>query len=65
MNKLPFRAIKRLAETKTKCKISKLAVEALQVILDDEIYDITIKASRIVSNTSRKTLKASDIEIAI
>lgn len=64
MANLPILAIEKLAKEKGAERISEKAKEELQKILENYLYEISVKASKISKHSGRKTIKASDLLIA-
>lgn len=64
MKGLPLSALEILMKEKGAERVSEDAKIELKKILENYLYDLSIKASKIASHSGRKTINAGDILIA-
>lgn len=62
--KLPLLAIENLMKDKGAKRISEDAKEELRKILENYLYDLSLKASKISTHAGRKTINSGDLLIA-
>ena len=65
MKGLPLSALENLMKEKGAERVSEDAKNELKKILENYLYDLSIKASKIASHSGRKTINSGDILIAI
>ena len=63
-HKLPISAVENLMKEKGAERVSDDAREEMRKILEQYLYDLSIKASRIANHSGRKTINEGDILIA-
>lgn len=61
---LPILALEKLIKEKGAQRVSDSAKEELKKILEDYLYDLSIKASKIATHSGRKTINSGDLLIA-
>lgn len=61
---LPLLALERLMKAKGAERVSEDAKEELKKILEQYLYDLSQKASKIAVHAGRKTITAGDLLIA-
>ena len=61
---IPILALERLMKEKGAQRVSDDAKEELRKILENYLYDLSIKASKIASHSGRKTINSGDLLIA-
>lgn len=61
---LPLSALERLMKEKGATRVSEDAVEELRKILENYLYDLSVKASKISAHSGRKTITSADLLIA-
>ncbi|MFW6233702.1 MAG: histone [Nanoarchaeota archaeon] len=64
MNALTLLAIEKLMKEKGAQRVSESAKIELQKILENYLYELSIKASKIASHSKRKTINSGDLLIA-
>ena len=64
MTSLPILALEKLAKEKGAIRISEDGKKELQRILENYLYDLSIKASKIAQHSGRKTINSGDLLIA-
>lgn len=64
MSKLPILALEKLMKEKGALRVSDDAKEELRKILENYLYDLSLKASKIASHSKRKTINSGDLLIA-
>jgi len=63
MTKIPLLALERLMKEKGAERVSDGAKEELKKILENYLYDLSLKASKISTHSGRKTINAGDLLI--
>ena len=61
---LPLLAMEKLMKDKGASRVSEDAKEELKKILEQYLYDISLKASKISGHSGRKTINGGDLLIA-
>ncbi len=61
---LPLHALENLMKDKGAQRVSEDAKEELKKILEQYLYDLSVKASKIAGHSNRKTINAGDLLIA-
>lgn len=61
---LPVSAIENLMKEKGAIRVSEDAKKELKKILEDYLYDLSLKASKIAVHSKRKTINGGDLLIA-
>ena len=61
---IPISALEKLMKEKGAIRVSEDAVEELRKILENYLYDLSLKASKISTHSGRKTITAADLLIA-
>lgn len=64
MGKLPLSALEILMKQKGAERVSEGAKKELKKILEEYLYDISLKASKIAKHSGRKTINSGDLLIA-
>ena len=64
MSGLPLAALENLMKEKGAQRVSEDAKKELKQILENYLYELSIKASKIASHSGRKTINSGDILIA-
>jgi len=64
MGGLPVSALENLMKEKGAIRVSDDARIELKKILENYLYDLSLKASKIASHSGRKTINAGDLLIA-
>ncbi len=64
MAQLPILALENLMKEKGAERISDDATKELRKILENYLYDLSLKASKIASHSGRKTINSGDLLIA-
>lgn len=64
MSGLPLLALENLMKEKGAKRVSEDAKEELKKILENYLYDLSLKASKIASHAGRKTINSGDLLIA-
>lgn len=64
MKGLPILALERIMKEKGAERVSDDAKEELKKILENYLYDLSQKASKIASHSGRKTINSGDLLIA-
>lgn len=64
MSGFPILAIEKLMKEKGAKRISDDAKQELKKILENHLYNLSIKASKIATHAKRKTINSADILIA-
>jgi histone H3/H4 len=62
--KIPILALENLMKDKGAERISDDATKELRKILENYLYDLSLKASKIASHSGRKTINSGDLLIA-
>ena len=61
---LPLHALENLMKDKGAQRVSEDAKEELKKILEQYLYDLSVKVSQIAGHSNRKTINAGDLLIA-
>lgn len=61
---LPILALEKLMKDKGAQRVSDESKEELRKILENYLYELSIKASKIASHSGRKTINSGDLLIA-
>jgi len=61
---LPLSALENLMKEKGAQRVSEDAKEELKKILENYLYELSLKASKIASHSGRKTINSGDLLIA-
>lgn len=61
---LPLSALEILMKEKGATRVSEDAKEELKKVLENYLYDLSLKASKIAQHAGRKTIVAGDLLIA-
>ena len=61
---LPLLALERLMKDKGAIRVSEDAKTELRKILENYLYELSLKASKISMHSGRKTINAGDLQIA-
>ncbi len=64
MKGIPVSALENLMKSKGAIRVSDDAREELKKILENYLYDLSIRASKIASHSGRKTINSGDLLIA-
>ncbi len=64
MSGLPLSALENLMKDKGAQRVSENAKEELKKILENYLYELSIKASKIAQHSGRKTINSGDLLIA-
>ena len=64
MKGIPVSALENLMKEKGAIRVSDDAREELKKILENYLYDLSIRASKIASHSGRKTINSGDLLIA-
>lgn len=64
MSGIPLAAIENLMKDKGAKRVSDDSREELKRILEEYLYDLSLKASKIASHSGRKTINSGDLLIA-
>lgn len=64
MSGLPLSALENLMKEKGAERVSEDAKEEMKKILENYIYDLAVKASKIAGHSKRKTINSGDLLIA-
>jgi len=64
MSGLPLAALENLMKEKGAQRVSEDAKNELKKILENYLYELSLKASKIASHSGRKTINSGDILIA-
>lgn len=64
MSGLPLLALENLMKEKGAERVSEDAKLELKKILENYLYDLSLKASKIASHSGRKTINSGDMLIA-
>jgi len=64
MSGLPILALEKLMKEKGAERVSEDAKIELKKILENYLYDISLKASKIAQHSGRKTINSGDLLIA-
>ena len=64
MTGLPLSALENLMKEKGAQRVSEDAKQELKKILENYLYDLSIKASKIAGHSGRKTINSGDLLIA-
>jgi len=64
MSGLPLAALENLMKEKGAQRVSEDAKKELKKILENYLYELSLKASKIASHSGRKTINSGDILIA-
>ena len=63
-SELPLLAMENLMKKKGAARVSEDAKEELKKILENYLYDLSLKASKIAQHSGRKTINSGDLLIA-
>ena len=64
MSGLPLLALEHLMKEKGAERVSDDAKEEMKKILEEYLYDLSVRASKIAAHSGRKTIQAGDLKIA-
>ena len=64
MSGLPLSALENLMKEKGAQRVSEDAKTELKKILENYLYDLSVKASKISGHSGRKTINSADLLIA-
>lgn len=64
MAEIPVAPVKRIIKNTGAVRVSEDAAEALVICLEEIAEDIAGKASKLARHAGRKTIRASDIQLA-
>lgn len=64
MSGIPLLALENLMKEKGAQRVSEDAKEELKKILENYLYDLSLKASKIAQHSGRKTINSGDLLIA-
>jgi histone H3/H4 len=64
MSGLPLSALENLMKKKGAQRVSEESTKELKKILENYLYELSIKASKIASHSGRKTINSGDLLIA-
>lgn len=63
-SKIPISALENLMKEKGAIRVSEDAKEELKKILENYLYELSLKASKIATHSGRKTINSGDLLIA-
>ena len=64
MAEIPIAPVKRIIKNTGVNRVSEDATEALRICLEEIAVNIATKANKLARHAGRKTIKASDIQLA-
>lgn len=64
MTTIPLSALENLMKEKGAQRVSEDAKDELRKILENYLYELSLKASKIAGHSGRKTINAGDLLIA-